>query len=142
MHILFLDPVRRFSTREHELQVAAARSHAAKMSHHRAEKRRKTKITTSDSSSTCNAVNEHVKELDSCHPEKFDPILAASIFLGFGSFRSELLNLLPNQAHSEVSRALAFFVGITLPGIDVANEMFDNSGIFAFLLPNLVTFLL
>ena len=142
MHVFFLDPIRHSSAREHELQAAAARSHAAKISHHRAKQRAKTKIRWPDSAEPRDVVDEYARVLDSDDPKKFGRRVAASIFPGFGSFRSELLDLIPNHAHPEDSRVLDFFVGVTLPGIDVANEMFDNSGVFPFILPNFVSFLL
>ncbi len=125
MKVLFLDPVKASSTskREHELQDAAARSHAAKVAHRRSKKSPK---LVARQSSTSNRQSL----LDGDSPN--------TIYPGFGGFRSEVMSLLPTEACRDDSQALDFFVEVTMPGIDVANEMFNNSGMFSFVLPNLV----
>ena len=71
-------------------------------------------------------------------PKQFSPFYSADVYPGFGSFRSEVMNLLPSQACLADFQALDFFIEVTMPGIDVANEMFNNTGAFHFMLPNLV----
>ena len=158
MHILFLDPLTQSSKRERELRDAAARSHAAKISHrerglrdvaarshaarishHHAKKTFKARTSWSAPADFNNAGARRVKPLEFDVPESLGLIPAASPYTGFGSFRSELLDLLPSEARAGDSLALDFFVQFTLPGIDVASEMFNNSGAFHFLLPNLVS---
>lgn len=126
MKILFLDPVKASSTRkrEQELQDAAARSHAARVAHRRSEKIPKLSAKQSSHASSESTLDE--KSLNTIYP-------------GFGGFRSELMSLLPSKACRGDLQALDFFVEVTMPGIDVANEMFNNSGAFPFLLPNLVS---
>ncbi len=139
MHIFFLNSTKQSSRREYELQDAAARSHAAKVSHHRAKTRRMARIRRLDAANIHDAVAGHVKVFRCGTLESIDLISATSIFPGFGSFRSELLDLLPNKACAGDLQALDFFVEVTLPKNDVVNEMFNNSGLLNFMLPNLVS---
>ncbi|OAP62031.1 hypothetical protein AYL99_04234 [Fonsecaea erecta] len=137
MRTLILGPVNQSSKRERELQNAAARSHAAKASY--AHPRKHHKVVTGQYDARDGA-NEDVGVWGSKVFTGIDPTLTTSIYPGFGSFRSELLNLLPPDAQAGDFQALDFFVEVTLPGIDVANEIFNNSGAFHFLLPTLVSY--
>ena len=121
MQVLFLDPLKPSPTskREDELQVATARSHAARVAH-RLKKRARTSPKQS---------SPPKGDFD----EQYLPISP-----GFGSYRSEVKDLLPSQACLADLRALDFFLEVIMPGIDVANEMFDNTAAFHFALPNLV----
>ena len=131
MQILFLNPIENYSKStsitKHELQNAAARSHAAKVSRHRVNKGCETRTRLP------NLIKKPV------FPDIVDSISASRLYPGFGSFRSELHDLLPDEACAADSTILDFFVEVTLPGIDVANEVFDNSGPFHLLLANLVS---
>ena len=98
MKILFLDPVKASSTskREQELQVAAARSHAAKVAHRRSKKSPKLLAGQSSLSISQSLLDEDSK--NTIHP-------------GFGGFRSEVMSLLPSEACHDDFQALDFFVG-------------------------------
>lgn len=138
MRVLFLDPIKRLSPRERELQDAAARAHAARVAHDRASKRTKLRSCGSRlaKSPDSAAVN---KEAEPDVSKTIDKIQSTSMYPGFGCFRAELLDLLPKSSRHGDLEALDFFVAVTLPGIDVASEMFDSTGLFSFLLPNLVS---
>ena len=159
MQILFLDPLTQSSKRERELRDAAARSHAAKISHRErelrdvgarshaarishphAKKTFKARTRWSATADLNNAGARRVKPLEPDVPESLGLIPAAWPYTGFGSFRSELLDLLPSEAHAGDSLALDSYVQCTMPGTDVASEMFNSSEAFHFLLPNLVSF--
>ena len=129
MQILFLDPVKQYPTnkRVYEWQDAAARSHAAKFAHRRLKK--SLKICTRQTS-------------PSSRDLLADELSPPALYPTFGAFRSEVMSLLPNNACRGDSQALDFFVEVTMPGIDVANEVFDSLGVFHFMLPNLVGHLL
>ena len=139
MRILFLDPIKQSSKREHELRDAAARSHAAKVSHFRMKSRFKARTSWSSPANVQDVVTGGMKGLESGLPEHVDLFPATSIYTGFGYFRSEILDLLHNEASAGDLHALDFFVEVTMLGTDVANEMFDRTGPLNFLLPNLVS---
>ena len=125
MQVLFLDPLKQSpaSKRQYELQIATARSHAARVTH-RLKKSPKPSRRLSIHSETDSSVDEQY---------------LGPVYPGFGSFRSEITNLLPSHACRADLQALDFFIEVILPGIDVANEMFNNTGAFHFVLPNLVS---
>lgn len=143
MDIIFLDPIKELDTskKESELRDAAARSHAATFGHYRTKGRSKAS-TAHSAPEDVDAVTGRRKMLLLDLPEYTNLIPATSIHPGFGSFRSSLFELLPHGAPASDLQVLDFFVEVTLPGIDVANEVFDNSGAFHYILPNLVSPLL
>ncbi len=140
MDILFLDPINQLDTskKRSELRDAAARSHAAIFGHHRTKRRPKAS-TAHTAPEDVDAVTQRGQMLWSDIPDKSSLIPATSIYPGFGSFRSSLSDLLPYEAPASDLQVLKFFVEVTLPGIDVANEVFDNLGAFHYNLPNLVS---
>lgn len=139
MHILFLEPGRKSSKKARELERATARSHAARISHGRAKDRRRLRVKIYCPKPDSNVSNEHT---GSRNPAYDGVPQTVSIFPGFGNFRNELFDLLPDRTCIEDLKVLDFFVGVTLPGIDVASEVFNASGLFQFILPNLVSSLI
>ena len=138
MRILFLDPIKKLSLRERELQDAAARAHAARVAHDRASKRIKLRSSGSSPAKSPDSAATN-QEAGPDVSKAIDAIQSMSIYPGFGNFRGELMDLLPKSSRHGDLEALDFFVGVTLAGIDVASEMFDSTGLFSFILPNLVS---
>lgn len=136
MHILFLDPIKNSSRKEHELRDAAARSHAASFAYYRGtnppKARARRRAVPKD--------GELVAARRTCSkPERAHLVPAASIRPGLGGLRGGFLNLFPQEAKKGDLEVLNFFVDFTLPGIDVASAVFNNSGAFQFLVPNIVS---
>lgn len=140
MHLFFIDS-RKGSKKEEELQNSYARAHAARVAAARTKARRRgllSGLSTKDDaaipseSSSATALEYRNVSIRGEFPKP-------PISPGFGSFRGEMLAMLPSDSHIEDFRALDFFTQVTLPDIDVVNEMFNQGSLFGMLLPSLVS---
>lgn len=120
-HLHFLPPETRPQTeRQKNLNKSSAKSHVARVNHAR------------------RIALKSAKDAER-RPNKFVHKPSYQIHPGFGNYRCELFDLCYSAPCYADARALDFLMHVQLPGIDVANEMFDNSGLFSLFLPNLVS---
>lgn len=130
MEFVFLNGDESLPIRERQLQQSAVRSHVAKITY--ASEKRIQKLVKLSSSRTEQTVSEGSRvraDLNAYMP----------VYPGFGSFRSELLQVLPQEANFYDLRLFDCLTQILLPGMDIATEIFSIRQVYHFLLPNLVS---
>lgn len=151
MEILFINANKELSKKEEESQNSYARSHAARVVAARiASARTKAQVNAKRGPVFKSVTRKHAvvpsdhlplasSEAVVRHVVGYKALTEPPVYPGFGSFRGELFDILPSGTHIEDLRALDFFTQVTLPDMDVVNEMFDQLSLSGQFLPCLVS---